>query len=85
MLHRVETDDRRAVPFQVILSDIARGSRADAGLRALPELRRLAPGVPVIFFVSEVDHDLGVPDGATGITDRTDELLHLVVDALEGR
>ncbi len=78
-------DAARPTPFQVIVSDIARGSRPDAGVRALPELHRLAPGVPVIFFISAVDPDLGIPDGATGITDRTDELLHLIVDALEGR
>ena len=78
-------DVARPAPFQVIVSDIARGSRPDAGVRALPELHRLAPGVPVIFFISAVDPDLGIPDGATGITDRTDELLHLIVDALEGR
>ena len=78
-------DAARPTPYQVIVSDIARGSRPDAGVRALPELHRLAPGVPVIFFISAVDPDLGIPDGATGITDRTDELLHLIVEALEGR
>ena len=74
-----------ARPFQVILSDIARGSRRDAGVRALPELRRLAPDVPVVFFVDDYDSSLGLPPGASGITNRMDELLHLVVDALEGR
>lgn len=72
-------------PVQVIVSDIARGSRLDAGVRALPELARLAPLAPVIFYVADVESDRGVPEGAAGITDRTDELLHLVVDAVEGR
>lgn len=74
-----------AGPVRVIVSDIARGSREDAGLRALPELAHLAPGASVIFFVAHLDEARGVPPGAAGITDRMDELLHLVVDALEGR
>lgn len=75
----------RERPVRAIVSDIARGSRPDAGVRALPELARAAPGVPVIFFVGEVDPERGVPEGAAGLTNRTDELLHLIVDALEGR
>jgi hypothetical protein len=39
----------------------------------------------VIFFVGALDRTLGVPKGAAGITNRTNELLHLVLDALEGR
>lgn len=74
-----------APPVQAIVSDIARGSRPDAGVRALPELARSAPGVPVIFFVADLDPDRGVPQGAAGITNRTDELLHLLVDVLERR
>lgn len=76
-------DDTPAV--EVILSDIARGSRPDAGVRALPELARVAPAVPVIFFVADIDPSRGVPEGAAGITNRTDELLDLVVEALERR
>ncbi|NNK62105.1 MAG: response regulator [Gemmatimonadetes bacterium] len=82
-LGRVPGPDSR--PFDVILSDIARGSRMDAGIRALPQLRQLAPDTPVIFFVGKLDRSLGVPKGAAGITNRTNELLHLVMDALEGR
>lgn len=77
--------DSGAPPVEVIVSDIARGDRPDAGIAALPELARAAPGVPVVFFVADLDAERGTPHGAAGITNRTDELLHLVVDMLEQR
>ena len=38
---------------------------------------------PVIFYIGIFDPKLGIPGGAFGITNRPDELLHLVLDALE--
>jgi AcrR family transcriptional regulator len=69
--------------FQVIVSDIARGGRPDAGVRDLPEILKAAPGVPVIFYVAELRPELGVPRGAFGITNDPEELVHLVFDGLE--
>ena len=37
----------------------------------------------VVFYVGRVDRAAGVPAGSFGITNRPDELLHLVMDALE--
>jgi CheY-like chemotaxis protein len=71
--------------YAVILSDIYRGRDANAGVTALPALRDAAPDVPVVFFVADYDPERGVPRGAAGITNRVDELLQLVVDAVEGR
>ena len=70
-------------PFRVILSDIARGSRRTAGVEALPRLREVAPDTPVIFYVGEMTSDRVPPKGSAGITDSPDQLLHLVLDALE--
>ena len=69
--------------FDLIISDIARGDTPDAGVRALPRLRRLAPSTPVIFYVGTLRPDLGPPPGAFGITNDPEELVHLVFDALE--
>jgi len=54
-------------------------------VRALPWIRKLGDGAPVVFYIGDLDEDRGVPPGAFGITDRVEELLHLVLDALERR
>jgi len=69
--------------FDLVLSDITRGSEGQEGLHALPLLHRAAPEAPVIFYV--MDLQAGVPAGAFGITNRPDDLLHLCMDALERR
>lgn len=69
--------------FDLIISDICRGDEQKAGVAALPGLRSAAPEVPIIFYVGELLN--GPPSGAFGITNRPDELLHLVLDALERR
>jgi len=72
-------------PPRVILSDIARGTNPRAGTEAIPALRKAAPGVPIIFNIAQYDERLGKPEGAFGITNKLDELFHLILDALEGR
>ncbi len=71
--------------FDVIVSDIERGGDAEAGVAALPRLRRRAPDTPVVFYVARLDRERAPPEGALGVTNRTDELLHLILDALERR
>ncbi len=66
-----------------ILSDIRRRSNARAGSVGLKPLRELADGAPLIFDVSELDPDAPTPGGAFRITNDSQELLHLVFDALE--
>ncbi len=75
----------REDPYDLILSDIARESRADEGAAAIPALLSVAPDTPVIFYVGTVDEGRGPPPGSAGITNRPDELLHLVLDVLERR
>lgn len=40
---------------------------------------------PIIYYVGSADPSRPVPVGAFGLTARPDELLHLVMDALERR
>lgn len=71
--------------FDLVLSDLARGADSEAGLAFLREIRS-DPGLrdlPVIFYVGEARPELGVPAQAFGLTDRPDELFHLILDALE--
>ena len=72
-------------PIQVIISDIARGDEPQAGTDAIPALRAAAPGAAIVFHIADYEPERGIPEGALGITNNVDELLHLVLDALEGR
>ncbi len=69
--------------YDLILSDIARPDGEPDGIDFLKQYRGRDRRVAVIFYVSEVDEDLPVPPGAFGLTNRPDELVHLVIDALE--
>lgn len=74
-----------ADPFDLIISDIARGDRPDEGVRALPRLREVQPDTAVVFYIADLDPERGPPEGSAGITNRTGDLLHLVLDVLERR
>ena len=63
---------------------LARENNDTAGVDALPSLRSAAPETPVVFYIGQ-ESTRGVPVGAFGITNRPDELLHLVLDVLERR
>lgn len=68
----------------VIISDIARSDPDEqGGLAFLTAYRGSSGRLPVIFYISVVDEDRPLPAGAFGLTNRPDELLHLVIDALE--
>lgn len=69
--------------YDLILSDMLREKVADEGIKFLSQFRRRDEITPVIFYVGTFKPELGVPGGAFGITNRPDELLHLVMDALE--
>lgn len=66
--------------IDLIISDIGRDDGSPGGLALLDGLR--APQ-PVILYVGRVERERGIPAGAFGITDRPDELLNLVMDALD--
>lgn len=70
----------RRKSYDVIISDIARGDEADAGLILAGQLASDARSPPLIFYVDNVQKP--VPPAAFGITRRPDELLHLVLDVL---
>ena len=66
--------------YDIVLSDIRRGQSRDAGIRFLPEVSDAMLAPPVIFYVRESQ---GTPGGGFGIATRPDELMHLIVDAVE--
>ncbi len=68
--------------YDLVVSDMARGDQATAGLDLLRQLRLDNKTAPVIFYIGVVDPEKGVPAQAFGITNRPDELLHLTLDAL---
>ena len=69
--------------YDLVLSDMARGDKAMAGLEFLEQCRKENKSIPVIFYIGVIDPTKGVPAQAFGITNRPDELLHLTLDALE--
>ena len=71
--------------YDIILSDIAREAGAPSGLDFLESYRKKPDHLPVIFYISELDEDLPLPPGAFGLSNRPDEILHLVIDALARR
>src|SRR5262245_749945 len=71
-----------AETFDLLISDIARLDVTRTGLDDLPLLRTTAPHVPVLFYVGTLSTSVP-PEGAHGITNDPNELLHLVLDRLE--
>ena len=69
--------------FDLVLSDMARGENPAEGLVMLKRLGTAGLGVPTVFYVGAVDPERGRPPGSAGIADHPEELLHLVLDALE--
>jgi CheY-like chemotaxis protein len=71
--------------FELVVSDMRRGGDARAGESLIAGMRSARFDQPVILYVDKLDEGRPTPVGAFGITDRPDELLHLVIDALERR
>lgn len=69
--------------YDLIISDMRRGSVQDEGQRFLDESIRRGINRPTIFTVGMFDPNRGMSPFAFGITNRVDELLNLVFDALE--
>lgn len=80
---REAIDQAQRMRFDLVISDIVRGNDASAGLHMTRELAASGLNAPVIFYVGQAKKP--VPADAFGITDRPDELLHLVLDALARR
>ncbi|SLN78006.1 response regulator [Roseisalinus antarcticus] len=69
--------------FQLMISDMERGGDHGAGTSFLSKLRDNKIKIPVVFYLSDLDNGKPLPVSSFGITNRPDELLHLVIDALE--
>jgi CheY-like chemotaxis protein len=74
-----------AKSFDTIISDMRRGVVIDEGIKLLTTLRGQGQHPPVIFTVGQYQPDRGTPPYAFGITNRVDDLLNLIFDALERR
>jgi CheY-like chemotaxis protein len=76
---------QQRAPFDVIVSDISRGPSDEGQTAGVTMLRRLSVenvAPPVVFYVGRIRPGAGTPVGAFGLTNRPDQLLHLVLDAL---
>ena len=86
---QVETSSEHALsaltnqPFNVVISDMQRGTIQDEGIRFLKKMRDEDIQVPVIFTVGRFNPARGTPPFAFGITNRVDECLNLLFDVLE--
>jgi CheY-like chemotaxis protein len=69
--------------FDVVVSDMRRGTTPDEGMRFLNRIRLNGIYVPTIFTVGQYEPGRGTPAYAFGITNRVDELLNLLFDAFE--
>jgi CheY-like chemotaxis protein len=69
--------------YNVIVSDMRRGTSEDEGLKFLTRMRQDGIHCPTIFTVGGYQPDRGTPPYAFGITNRVDELLNLLFDAIE--
>ena len=69
--------------YDLVISDMRRGSAPDEGLVLLEKMRKIGFPQRVVFYVGTADPEKGRPAGSFGITDRPDELLHLIMDILE--
>jgi CheY-like chemotaxis protein len=69
--------------YDLLISDIDRDGVPDEGLRFLSQMHERNSCPRTIFYIGHVEQERCVPAHAFGISDRPDELLHLVIDALE--
>lgn len=67
----------------VIVSDMRRGTSEDEGLKFLTRMRQGRIQRPTILTVGRYQPERGTPPYAFGITNRVDELLNLLFDAIE--
>lgn len=69
--------------YEVIISDVQRDGVEDEGLRFRARMRAAGLRIPGIFTLARFDPARGTPPCAFGITNRVDEMLNVVCDALE--
>ena len=69
--------------YDLIISDIMRERSSNEGIRFLKEAINRGITTKIIFYTGKIDLEKGTPAFAFGITNRPDELLHLIFDVLE--
>lgn len=69
--------------YHVVISDIGRPEGEPAGDALAKDLVDNGIDVPVVYYITVLDPARQLPVGAFGLTNRPDELLHYVIDALE--
>jgi CheY-like chemotaxis protein len=69
--------------YDVIVSDMRRGTSEDEGLKFITRMRQGRIQRRTILTVGRYQPDRGTPPYAFGITNRVDELLNLLFDAIE--
>ena len=69
--------------YDFIISDIRRGEDHKGGLTFLYEIVAQGNPIPTIFYITNYDQSRGTPPYAFGITNRPNELLHLVMDIID--
>ncbi len=69
--------------YQLLLSDIKRGTNYSEGFDFHKALLQKGIDIPLIFYTSSVDRSKGVPPYAFGIADLPNNLFHLVMDVIQ--
>ncbi len=69
----VALSDLRSSKHDLVISDMARGGVANAGVQFLQRMRDEGNATPVVFYFLNVDRSRGVPPGAFGMTNRPDQ------------
>lgn len=67
----------------IVITDISRTAGEPSGDLLPDAFQAERIELPIIFYITKVDNSAPLPIGAFGLTNRPDELLHLVLDALE--
>jgi CheY-like chemotaxis protein len=70
-------------PYSVVISDMEREGVKDAGIQLLQQMQAHGIETPTIFYAAGYDPARGTPPNAAGMTNRADDLLNDVLDALE--
>jgi DNA-binding NtrC family response regulator len=66
----------------LVITDVARPS-GPTGLDLLEDMQSRGQTAAVIAYIGRVDQDRPIPVGLFGMTDRPDDLMNLVMDALD--
>jgi len=69
--------------YDLLISDISRDNGQPNGIKAVKTIYHANHHLPIIFYIGNYELEKGTPPYAFNITNRPDELLHLILDILE--